>query len=57
MKKMYLTREQIDKLEQQDYSCGDCERLDNCRRLGVTAFSFICSRFEHPNARLVKNKK
>ena len=39
------TREELNELERQGYSCGDCVKLDACRSLGMNEFGFICFSF------------
>ena len=45
-----MNKEELEKLEAEGYSCGDCERLEACRSLGVNEFGFLCFSFTHPNA-------
>ncbi len=43
----HYTDKELQALEDDGYSCGDCEHLVTCRSLGMTEFSFICCSFKN----------
>ena len=41
-----ITKEELEKLEEEGYSCGDCSHIGTCKNSGKNKFSFICYEFD-----------
>ncbi|KKN34689.1 hypothetical protein LCGC14_0791160 [marine sediment metagenome] len=43
---MEEVKDETAKLDEEGYSCGDCEKLVECRSKGKNEYGFICSEFK-----------
>jgi len=53
-----LTKEELTKLEDAGYSCGDGEKFDDlCKGLGMTKVGFVCPKFESAAREMTKYQR
>ena len=50
-------QERIAQLEDEGYSCGDCNHFDACRSLGVTKYGFLCYNFRNGGVTEIKGQE